>query len=237
MPMHEHDRRRTALPPHAAATVPAASAAGPAHAAGAVGPRDQLAIVDALYRFGAGQDLRDRALLASAFAADATLDFSQPAGRFGVALARSTASRSSAVLADLRVGESGAGPDSPPSIERDGARWTSGTFVYRGRDAIVDAIFAAIGALDTTHTVTNPRVTHYDGERAGLFALVEAQHLPRGDHRRHLLLKNLYHVDLVRHDGLWLIERLRIDTVWSAGDPAVLFPHAPPVATEEHSHG
>ncbi|MBA8889931.1 hypothetical protein FHW12_004178 [Dokdonella fugitiva] len=199
MPMHEHDRRRAA-PSFTTASVPAAVAArtdaGPAHAAGAVGPRDQLAIVDALYRFGAGQDLRDRALFASAFAADATLDFSQPAGRFGVALTP-----------------------------------------FAGRDAIVETIFAAIGALDTTHTVTNPRVMHYDGERAGLFALVEAQHLPRGDHRRHLLLKNIYHVDLVRHDGLWLIERLRIDTVWSAGDPAVLFPNAPTAATEENPHG
>ena len=200
MPMHEHDRRRAA-PSFATASVPAAAAArtdaaGPAHAAGAVGPRDQLAIVDALYRFGAGQDLRDRALFASAFAADATLDFTQPAGRFGVALAP-----------------------------------------FAGREAIVETIFAAIGALDTTHTVTNPRITSYDGERAGLFALVEAQHLPRGDHRRHLLLKNIYHVDLVRHAGLWLIERLRIDNVWSAGDPAVLFPNAPLAATEENSHG
>ncbi|MBA8884551.1 nuclear transport factor 2 family protein [Dokdonella fugitiva] len=200
MPMHEHDRRRMA-PSFAAASVPAAAvartdAAGPAHAAGAVGPRDQLAIVDALYRFGAGQDLRDRALFASAFAADATLDFSQPAGRFGVALAP-----------------------------------------FAGRGVIVETIFAAIAALDTTHTVTNPRITGYDGERAGLFALVEAQHLPRGDHRRHLLLKNIYHVDLVRHDGLWLIEHMRIDNVWSAGDPTVLFANAPVAATEENPHG
>jgi len=38
----------------------------------AVDPTDQLAIVDALYRFGAGQDLSDRALFESAFAHDAT---------------------------------------------------------------------------------------------------------------------------------------------------------------------
>lgn len=42
--------------------------------------------VDALYRFAAGQDLRDPALLASAFSADASLDFTQPAARFGAAL-------------------------------------------------------------------------------------------------------------------------------------------------------
>jgi hypothetical protein len=149
-----------------------------------------------VHLFGGGLARGDGGCWGGGWARAPTLDFSQPAGRFGVALTP-----------------------------------------FVGRDAIVETIFAAIGALDTTHTVTNPRVMHYDGERAGLFALVEAQHLPRGDHRRHLLLKNIYHVDLVRHDGLWLIERLRIDTVWSAGDPAVLFPNAPTAATEENPHG
>ncbi|NUS17669.1 MAG: nuclear transport factor 2 family protein [Streptomyces sp.] len=45
--------------------------------------RDRAEIVDALYRFGLGQDLRDRALFGSAFAADATLDFSPAAARWG----------------------------------------------------------------------------------------------------------------------------------------------------------
>jgi len=46
----------------------------------------QLAIVDALYRFAAGQDLRDRALFHSAWAGPAELDFTQPARRLGVDL-------------------------------------------------------------------------------------------------------------------------------------------------------
>ena len=186
--MHEHDRRRMS-PPFATASAPSSapasaprSEAGPVHAAGAVGPRDQLAIVDAVYRFGAGQDLRDRSLFASAFAADATLDFSQPARRFGVALAP-----------------------------------------LAGREAIVEAVFAAIGALDTTHSVTNPRVIAYDGERASLFALVEAQHLPRGDHTRNLLLKNFYRAALIRSGSTWKIWQLRIENAWHRGDPSVLF--------------
>jgi predicted SnoaL-like aldol condensation-catalyzing enzyme/ketosteroid isomerase-like protein len=48
---------------------------------------DRVEIVDALNRFAAGQDLRDPPLLASAFAPEATLDFTQPARRFGVDLA------------------------------------------------------------------------------------------------------------------------------------------------------
>ena len=143
---------------------------------------DAAEIVDALYRFGAGQDLRDRALFESAFAEDATLDFTGPAGRLGVTIP-----------------------------------------VFEGRTTIADTIFGTIGGLDTTHTVTNPRVT-IDGDRATLFALVEAQHLPRGDHRRHLLLKNIYNVELSRDGARWVIDRMRIDNVWLDGDPAVLFP-------------
>ncbi|GIH95716.1 nuclear transport factor 2 family protein [Planobispora siamensis] len=45
--------------------------------------RDRTEIVDALYRFGLGQDLGDRRLFASAFAADAELDFRPAAARWG----------------------------------------------------------------------------------------------------------------------------------------------------------
>jgi SnoaL-like domain len=139
------------------------------------------AIVDALYRFGAGQDLGDRELFASAFAADATLDFTNPAARF-----------------DRIVP------------------------VFKGRDGIADAVFGAIAGLATTHSVTNPRAT-VDGDTAELFALVEAQHVPRETPERHLLLKNLYRVGLVRSGSDWLIERLDIEIVWYEGDPTVLF--------------
>jgi predicted ester cyclase len=45
--------------------------------------RDGQAAIDALYRFAAGQDLKDAQLFRSAFAPHATLDFTEPAGRFG----------------------------------------------------------------------------------------------------------------------------------------------------------
>src|SRR5690242_11787934 len=79
--------------------------------------QDFVAIVDALYRFGAGQDLRDRALFESAFSPDAVLDFTQPARRLGAEITP-----------------------------------------FESRQAITDSVFAAIADLDTTHTVTNPRV-------------------------------------------------------------------------------
>ena len=148
-----------------------------------VPPDDRAAIVDALYRFGAGQDLRDRALFESAFSPQATLDFTGPARKLGAA-----------------------------------------TPVFAGRDVITSSVFGSIGGLDTTHTVTNPRVLSYDGRRAALFALVEAQHLPRGDHGRHLMLKNVYTLELSRLPEAWVIDRMTIDNVWMTGDPSVLFP-------------
>jgi hypothetical protein len=151
----------------------------------AVDPTDHILIVDALYRFGAGQDLSDRALFESAFAHDAVLDFTQPAKRLGV--------------------------DIP---------------VFKSRTDIADAIFAAIADLDTTHTITNPRITDYDGRHATLTALVEAQHLPRTDHSRHLMLKNIYRVEFSRAVDAWVMDHVRIDNVWMEGDPKVLFANA-----------
>lgn len=154
------------------------------HSTGAIDvpAQDHIGIVDALYRFGAGQDLGDRALFESAFAADAQLDFCGPAKRLGV---------------DLPV--------------------------FSGRNTIVDSIMTTVSRLHTTHTVTNPRVTGYDGSSARLFALVEAQHLPRTDHGRHLLLKNIYWMDLHRENGAWVIDHMKIDNVWMTGDSSVLF--------------
>lgn len=154
----------------------------------AAAPTDLLDIhqvVDALYRFGAGQDLGDRALFESAFAPHAVLDFTQPARRLGVII--------------------------EPFV---------------GRETITEIVLGTVASLDTTHTVTNPRVT-LRGDHADLFALVEAQHLPKHDHRRHLLLKNVYTVQAVRDGDRWAIERMVIENVWLAGDPTVLFP-APP---------
>lgn len=143
---------------------------------------DHRDVVDALYRFAAGQDLKDKEMFRSAWAADAELDFVQPAQRLGVTL--------------------------PP---------------FTGRDQITDAITGSVAALITTHTVTNPRVT-VQGDQAQLFALVEAQHIPKSDESRHLLLKNFYWCDLVREGGSWKVRRMRIENAWMHGDPRVLFP-------------
>jgi hypothetical protein len=45
--------------------------------------QDRAEILDALYRFGLGQDLKDEALFASAFTPDAELDFRPAAAKWG----------------------------------------------------------------------------------------------------------------------------------------------------------
>ncbi|GAA4591790.1 nuclear transport factor 2 family protein [Planotetraspora phitsanulokensis] len=144
--------------------------------------RDRAEILDALYRFGLGQDLKDKALFASAFAADAELDFRPAAAKWG---------------------------GRPP--------------VMFGRDTIVTTILTMFtGQVDTTHQVTNPRIT-VDGDTAQLTALVEAQHLLTAGHAAFALLKNPYEVELIRDGERWVIRRLRIDNAWYTGDPTAIF--------------
>jgi septum formation inhibitor-activating ATPase MinD len=146
----------------------------------AQGAADRLAVVEALYRFTAGIDLRDSNLLASSLAENAVSDFRPAAAKAGFEY---------------------------PVIE--------------GRDVIVSALTASLARLDTTHSVSNPRVT-INGDTARMDVLVEAQHVPRSDPSRHYLMKNRYDVELVRDGDIWVITRNTVDNVWRSGDPAVL---------------
>ena len=93
--------------------------------------------------------------------------------------------------------------------------------LMRGRSMITDIIMSPATLIETTHVVTNPRI-RIDGNGARLTALVEAQHLPKGNHSRHALLKNLYAVEAVRESDLWRMRQVYIDCVWFTGDPAVI---------------
>lgn len=141
---------------------------------------DKLAVIETLYRFAAGLDLRDKDLLASAFAADAISDF-RPAGKK-------------------------AGFEYP---------------VLQGRNTIVATLRDSLGQIDTTHSISNTRVSIH-GDKAKLDALVEAQHLPANHHSRHYLMKNRYDVELARQGDVWVIQHVIIDNVWRTGDPSVL---------------
>lgn len=141
---------------------------------------DKFAVIETLYRYAAGLDLRDNNLLASAFTEDAVSDF-RPAGKK-------------------------AGFEYP---------------VLEGRETIIAALMGSLNQIDTTHSVSNPRVK-IDGDKAVMDALVEAQHLPSSDHSSHYLMKNRYDVELIRDGEVWVIQRVTVDSVWRTGDPGVL---------------
>jgi hypothetical protein len=93
--------------------------------------------------------------------------------------------------------------------------------LMEGRDMITGIIMDPATRLDTTHVVTNPRV-RIDGDTATMTALVEAQHLPTGDHTRHALLKNMYAVTATRDGSLWRMTTVYIGCMWFTGDPTVI---------------
>ena len=55
-----------------------------------------------------------------------------------------------------------------------------------------------------------------------LRALVNATHLPKGDHSRRCKMMNWYDVDLVKQADLWRMRRVVISNAWFTGDTQVL---------------
>jgi hypothetical protein len=98
--------------------------------------------------------------------------------------------------------------------------------VLEAREVIVSTLLAAVGPLDTSHSISNVRL-QVDGDRAELRCYAQAQHFLPGEgpdpaKARHALMMNRYQCSL-RHDSPdWRIARLTIDLVWFDGDPAVL---------------
>lgn len=141
---------------------------------------DKLAVIETLYRFAAGIDLRDYDLLSSAFAENAISDFRPAAAK--------------------------AGFEYP---------------LLKGRKTIVEALFSSLSRLDTTHSISNPRVT-LEADTARVDVLVEAQHVSQKDAASHYLMKNRYDVVLTRRGTQWEIESVTVDNVWRTGNPGVL---------------
>jgi ketosteroid isomerase-like protein len=124
-----------------------------------------------------------------------------------------TATLTEDVVVDLSPATAKLGLDIPPLTPRDVA---------------VKALTAAVGDLDTSHSITNLRTT-VDGDTATAHCYVEAQHFPAGDGPRpdrttHALLMNRLDATLLRDGTNWRITHLTIDNLWFEGDPKVLTP-------------
>ena len=100
--------------------------------------------------------------------------------------------------------------------------------VLEPRATVVEVLSGAVGPLDTSHTISNLRIT-LDGDAATLKCYAMAQHFlpgegPKPDKTRQALMMNRYDADLVRDGQQWRISRLTIDNAWFEGDPTVLMP-------------
>ncbi|KFY45833.1 hypothetical protein V495_02791 [Pseudogymnoascus sp. VKM F-4514 (FW-929)] len=142
---------------------------------------EQFAVLQTLYNWAAGVDLKDDTLLASTYAPDAVSDFGPAAAKAGLEY---------------------------PILE--------------GRETIVGALTGSLASFDTTHSVSNPRVTVTGETTAHIEAMVEAQHVPKSDSSRFYMMKNRYNAKFVKLDGVWLISHIIVDNVWRSGDAAVL---------------
>jgi ketosteroid isomerase-like protein len=94
------------------------------------------------------------------------------------------------------------------------------------RDTVVATLIGAVGPLDTSHAVSNVRISMH-GDTATAYAHAQAQHFKPGSGSdpsvtRHALMMNRYTADLMRDDDRWLIRRLDIDNAWFDGDPLML---------------
>ncbi|WP_310726157.1 nuclear transport factor 2 family protein [Streptomyces sp. N2A] len=112
--------------------------------------RDRAEIADALYRFALGQDLKDEDLFASAFTADAELDFRPAAARWGgkppVMSGRDTIVSTILAMFTGRVNTTHQVTNVRISIDGDTARLT----------ALVEAQHLLIDAPDTHALLKNP---------------------------------------------------------------------------------
>jgi hypothetical protein len=146
---------------------------------------DGAEITDALYRYAAGLDFGDPALLESALTEDAVVDLTAATAKLGLEF---------------------------PALAP--------------RDVVVGALIAAVGPLDTSHSITNIRI-EITGDTATARCYAQANHYlpgegPRPDRTRHALMMNRYQAEMARDGAGWRIRRLLIDCAWFDGDPQVL---------------
>ncbi|AGZ44150.1 nuclear transport factor 2 family protein [Actinoplanes friuliensis] len=94
------------------------------------------------------------------------------------------------------------------------------------RETVVTSLIGAVGPLDSSHSISNVRIT-LDGDRATVLAYAQAQHFKPGSGSdpavtRHALMMNRYTASVVRDGEQWRIQHLDIANAWFEGDPLML---------------
>ena len=94
------------------------------------------------------------------------------------------------------------------------------------RETVVSTLIGAVGPLDSSHAISNVRIT-IDGDTATVLAYAQAQHFAPGTGSdpavtRHALMMNRYTATLVRDGEQWRIRHLDIANAWFEGDALML---------------
>ncbi|WP_328293123.1 nuclear transport factor 2 family protein [Kineococcus sp. NBC_00420] len=129
-------------------------------------------------------------------------------------------------LADADLMTSALTPDATVDLTPATAKIGLEFPVLTPRETVVGALVGAVGPLDTSHSVTNPR-SEITGDTAVLTCYAQAMHFLPGQgpdpvQTRHALMMNRYTARLVRDGATWRIQHLSIDSAWFEGDPTVL---------------
>jgi hypothetical protein len=100
--------------------------------------------------------------------------------------------------------------------------------VLETSERAIGTILYVVGSLDTSHSMTNVRVS-LNGDTAIANCYVMAQHFlpgegPRPDRTAHALMMNRYRAAFLRTAGGWRMRRLDVENAWFEGDPAILVP-------------
>jgi hypothetical protein len=126
------------------------------------------------------------------------------------------------------------GLDTNDSELFDSAFTPTSTFAINGRvseglPAIHTDCFDVITKLDTTHFLTNVRITIDDsGKKAAATASALAQHYRGGKglepNQTRLLAGSLYYADLIKDEssGLWKVQDFKMKSSWAEGDWGVM---------------
>jgi ketosteroid isomerase-like protein len=94
------------------------------------------------------------------------------------------------------------------------------------RSMVVESLIGAVGPLDTSHAISNIRLT-VDGDTATVYAYAQANHFKPGVGSdpavtRHALMMNRYTASMVRDGEQWRIRHLDIANAWFEGDALML---------------
>jgi len=94
------------------------------------------------------------------------------------------------------------------------------------RNTVVTTLIGAVGPLDSSHSISNVRIT-LEGDSATVLAYAQAQHFKPGSGSdpavsRHALMMNRYTASMVRDGEQWRIRHLDIANAWFEGDVLML---------------